>query len=217
MNGKAHMNHFDAVVFDFGGVLFDWNPHYLYAALIPDTVERERFFADVCTPQWNLQQDAGRPLADGLAEKIAAFPHLEHLIRPYYERWPETLRGTLVEGVAILDELHAADVALYGLTNWSAETYPIAQARHPEVISRFRDIVVSGHEGTAKPGEAIYWRLLKRIGHAPARCIFIDDSAANIATAQRLGFQTIHHTDAALTRAALCALGAPIMQSTVRQ
>jgi 2-haloacid dehalogenase len=204
---------FDAVVFDFGGVLFDWNPHYLYRGLIPDDVERERFLADVCTSQWNMQQDAGRPISQALAEKVAEFPHLEHLIRPYYERWAETLAGTLAEGIALLDELHGADVPLYGLTNWSAETFPLAEARFPHIMSRFRDIVVSGRERMAKPDERIYHLLIERIGHRPERCVFIDDSAANIATAGRLGFHAIYHTNAALTRERLRELGAPISES----
>jgi 2-haloacid dehalogenase len=201
---------FDAVIFDFGGVLFDWNPDHLYRQLIADAAERQRFLTEVCTPAWNAKQDAGRPIADALAEKIAEFPQLEALIRPYYERWSETLAGELAAGVALLHELHDAGVALYGLTNWSAETFPYAEQHYPHVLGRFRDIVVSGREGLAKPAPAIYQRLLDRIGHAPQRCVFIDDSAANIQTAGELGFLAIHHTDPAHTRARLIALGAPL-------
>lgn len=201
---------FDAIIFDFGGVLFDWNPDYLYRQLIADDAERARFLADVCTPAWNALQDAGRPIADALAEKIAQFPEHEALIRPYYERWPETLAGRLDAGVALLDELHAAGMPLYGLTNWSAETFPYAERYYPEIIGRFRDIVVSGRERLAKPDPAIYQLLLDRIGHDAPRCVFIDDSAANVLAAQALGFIAIHHTDPARTRACLIGLGAPL-------
>jgi len=210
------MKQFDAVVFDFGGVLFDWSPHHLYRELIPDDAERERFLAEVCTSSWNAQQDAGRPIAEALAEKVAAFPHLEHLIRPYYERWSDTLAGTLPEGVALLDELHAAGTPLYGLTNWSAETFPYAERHYPEVIGRFRDIVVSGRERMAKPDADIYHRLLARIGHAAPRCVFIDDSRANIEAARQLGFLAIHHVDAPTTRRELIALGAALAPSAAQ-
>ncbi|MDK2125025.1 HAD family hydrolase [Parachitinimonas caeni] len=201
---------FDAVVFDFGGVLFDWNPHYLYQHLIPDLAAREQFLAEVCTLDWNAHQDAGRPISEALDEKIAAFPHLEDLIRPYYERWPETLAGTLPAGISLLDALHTAGVPLYGLTNWSAETFPYAEAHYPQVIGKFRDIVVSGQEKLAKPDPAIYHLLLNRIGHAAERCIFIDDSAKNIAAAEQIGFLAIHHTDPAHTRSRLREWGAPL-------
>ncbi|MBV8660498.1 MAG: HAD family phosphatase [Burkholderiales bacterium] len=209
------MKQFDAVVFDFGGVLFDWSPHHLYRELIPDAAERDRFLAEVCTSTWNAQQDAGRPIAVALAEKVAEFPHLEHLIRPYYERWSDTLAGTLPDGVALLDELHAAGMPLYGLTNWSAETFPYAEQHYPHVIGRFRDIVVSGRERMAKPDAEIYHLLLQRIGHEAGRCVFIDDSLANIEAAHRLGFHVIHHRDADTTRRALIALGADLPSQIV--
>lgn len=201
---------FDAIIFDFGGVLFDWNPDYLYRQLIADPAERARFLAEVCTPAWNAQQDAGRPIADALMEKIAEFPQHEALIRPYYERWNETLAGKLDAGVALLDELHAADIPLYGLTNWSAETYPQAERRYPEVMGRFRDVVVSGRERLAKPDPAIFQLLLARSGQAARRCVFIDDSPTNHRAAEALGFIAIHHTDPARTRARLIELGAPL-------
>jgi len=117
-----------AVVFDFGGVLFDWNPQHLYRQLIADDAERQHFLDTICTQAWNTEQDAGRSLAEGTRHLIEQHPQHEPLIQAYYDRWHEMLRGTLPEGVAILEALHKADMPLFGLTNWSAETFPYARA-----------------------------------------------------------------------------------------
>ena len=139
-----------AVVFDFGGVLFDWNPQYLYRQLIADEQQRNHFLTHICSPEWNVQQDGGRSLAEATAHLIQQHPQHETLIRAFYDRWVEMLRGPLREGVALLRELHAQQVPLFGLTNWSAETYPHARDNH-DFMQLFRDIVVSGHERCIKP------------------------------------------------------------------
>lgn len=203
-----------AVVFDFGGVLFDWNPDYLYRQLISDEAERAHFLTQVCSPQWNMQQDGGRSLAAGTELLVRQHPQHEALIRAFYDRWVEMLRGPLPEGVALLRELHAQQVPVFGLTNWSAETYPHARDHH-DFITLFRDIVVSGDEGCMKPDARIYEIALARYGrHLPAlqpnQLVFIDDVRNNIDAAQALGWRGIHHTDAARTRSQLRALGLPV-------
>ncbi|WP_028456704.1 HAD family hydrolase [Chitinilyticum litopenaei] len=196
-----------AVVFDFGGVLFDWNPDYLYRELIADAEERAWFLREVCNPAWNIQQDAGRALADATASKIAEFPEHAALIEAFYGQWPKTLRGTLAEGMALLDELEALGMPLYGLTNWSAETYPYAEAHYP-FLQRFRHIVVSGREQMIKPDPAIYQLMHSHIASqlpdiAGNEIAFIDDSAVNAQAASMLGWLGIHHHDMAHTRAQL--------------
>jgi len=198
---------FDAIVFDFGGVLFDWNPEYVYRELIPDTAEREFFLGEVCNLAWNHLQDAGRTLDEATESKVAEFPQYEALIRAYYARWPQMLKGEIPEGVALLQELAALDIPLYGLTNWQQETFPYAEQHFPHVLKHFRQIVVSGRIKLAKPDPAIFHYLTQAIGHAPSRCVFIDDNAANIATASALGFLSIHHQHASTTRQQLIALG----------
>ena len=113
-----------AVVFDFGGVLIDWNPEYVYKRLIPDLTERRWFLDNVVCMDWVLKQDAGQTIADANAELIARFPEHEALIRAFYDRWQEMVAGVLEDGVALVDKLEAAGVPLFGLTNWSAETFP---------------------------------------------------------------------------------------------
>ncbi|MBM3116045.1 HAD family hydrolase [Jeongeupia naejangsanensis] len=200
-----------AVVFDFGGVLFDWNPDYLYRKLIPDEAERRWFLEHVCSPAWNLQQDGGRPFGEAEAALIAEHPQHEANIRAFFKRWPETLAGTLADGVALMEALEAADVPLYGLTNWSDETFPYAWAHYP-LLHRFRDIVVSGRLKLIKPDPAIYHEMHGRIGRdlpgvAAHELAFIDDNRDNANAATALGWHGIHHTSAARTAERLRQLG----------
>ncbi|WP_144138063.1 HAD family hydrolase [Paraburkholderia sp. BCC1884] len=203
-----------AVVFDFGGVLIDWSPEYLYRQLIPDETERRWFLTHVCSMDWVIRQDGGQPIAEATAELIAKFPDHEALIRAFYERWHEMVAGVLQEGVAIMEKLEAAGVPLFGLTNWSAETFPYAWEHYP-VLRRFRDIVVSGRVGLAKPDPAIYAAMRERIeaqlpGIASGELVFIDDNLKNIEAATALGWHAVHHTSAAQTEAKLRELGLPV-------
>ncbi|OPA92691.1 haloacid dehalogenase [Pseudomonas fluorescens] len=200
-----------AVVFDFGGVLFDWNPHHLYRKLIADERERQWFLDTICTQAWNTEQDAGRALAEATRVLTDQYPRHETLIKAYYERWHEMLRGPLPEGVAILRALHAAKMPLFGLTNWSAETFPYARANYP-FLQCFRDIVVSGELKLIKPDPAIYHASLDQVRThlpdiQPGEVVFIDDVAGNIDAAITLGWQGIHHVSAEQTAKRLRELG----------
>lgn len=195
-----------AVVFDFGGVLFDWSAEYLYRELIPDDEERRWFLTHVCSPAWNLKQDGGRPIAEAEAELIALHPDHADLIRAFYGQWPKTLRGLLDDGVALLRELHTAGVPLYGLTNWSAETYHHVEDQY-DFMRHFRHVVVSGRIGMVKPDPRIYAHLLEHVGEPAAHCVFIDDNAKNAEAASALGLHGITHRSGAETAANLRALG----------
>ena len=203
-----------AVVFDFGGVLFDWSPLYVYRHLITDDAARLHFLSHVCSSEWNVQQDAGRTLAEGTDVLVRQHPQHEHLIRAFYDRWKEMLRGPLDEGVALLKDLHAQQVPLFGLTNWSAETFPYARENY-DFLNVFIDIVVSGEEKCIKPEARIYAIALARYGRhladlKPGELVFIDDVKKNVEAAQALGWHGIHHVDAAHTRARLQVLGLPV-------
>lgn len=203
-----------AVVFDFGGVLFDWNPQHLYRQLIADEEERNHFLTHICSPEWNVQQDGGRTLADATELLVRQHPQHEALIRAFYGRWVEMLRGPLPEGVALLRELHAQQVPVFGLTNWSAETYPHARDNH-DFMQLFLDIVVSGDERCIKPEPRIYQIALERYGRhlsalQPQQLVFIDDAQKNIDACRALGWQGIHHVQAEQTRLQLRALGLPV-------
>ena len=183
-----------AVVFDLGGVLIDWNPRYLYRKLFPGNAPgMEEFLSTICTPAWNEKQDAGRSIAEAETELIALHPDKRDLIRAFYGRFGETLSGAIMGTVAVLEALDRSAIPLYALTNWSAETFPLARARF-DFLGRFRDIVISGATGTMKPDPAIYRLLLSRNGLEAANaanCVFVDDSPANVAGADALGFTTI--------------------------
>lgn len=199
----------DTVVFDLGGVLIDWNPRYLYRKLFAgDEAGMERFLAEVCSQDWNECQDAGRPWAEGIAEAVARHPQHEALIRAYRERWEEMLAGPLHDSVALLERLHARGVRLLALTNWSAETFPLARRLFP-FLGRFEGILVSGDEGLKKPDPAIFRLLVARYALQPERSLFIDDSPRNVAAASELGFRALRFTDAEALRAALLAHGLP--------
>jgi 2-haloacid dehalogenase len=195
--------HFDAVsppevvLFDLGGVLIDWDPRHLYRKLVADEAFVEWFLAEVCSPEWNAAQDAGRSWAEATAEAIARHPEQEALIRAYSERWPEMVAGDIPESVAVLEALADRDLPLYALTNWSAETFHHARDRFGW-LRHFRDILVSGEVHLKKPDPAIFRLMVDRMGVEPASVLFIDDSAANVAASSALGFQTIHFTSPAV-------------------
>ena len=203
------MTAIDTVVFDLGEVLIPWDPRKLYRQLIPDAVEMERFLAEVCSPEWNTRQDAGRPLAEGTAQLVAAYPHHQAWIRAFYERWPEML-GEVVAGSALLvQELKAKGFRVLALTNWSAETFPFALQRYP-ILSAFEGILVSGQEGLIKPEEAIYRLLCKRFRLVPERVVFIDDSVRNVEGARAVGMRAIRFRSPGQVRDALVSLGLPL-------
>lgn len=198
----------DTIIFDLGGVLIDWNPEYVFSKLIPDPEKRQYFFDHICTHDWNIEQDAGRSLADATDLLLAQWPEWETEIRAYYGRWEEMLGGPLHDTVDLLRELRdQKEHRLLALTNWSAETFPVALERY-EFLHWFEGIVVSGTEKTRKPFADIYQLLLDRYNVVPERAVFIDDSLKNVQGAEFLGINGIHFQGAAPLRDALRNLGA---------
>jgi len=180
------------VIFDFGGVLLDWNPRNLYRKLIADEAAREHFLTEVCHPEWNVAQDAGRSFAEAEAEAIARHPDKADLIRAWLPRFDEMIPDAIGGTVDILERLHARGVPLYGLTNFSGETFEPTRRRFEFFDRVFRGIVVSGDEKMIKPDPRIYRLLLDRYGVDPHRTVFIDDSAKNVEAANALGIHGIH-------------------------
>lgn len=199
----------DVAVFDLGGVLLDWNPRYLYRQLFDDAEAMERFLSEICSQEWNEQQDAGRPWREAVADLIARHPAHAAMITAYHERWPEMLSGEMPDSVEVLKELKALGLRLYALTNWSHETFPVARKRFP-FLDCFEGIVVSGEEKLVKPNPMIFHRLLTRFDITPSRAVFIDDSPRNVAVATDVGLHAVRFIDAHRLRRDLIALGLPI-------
>jgi len=188
-----------AVIFDIGNVLYDWDPRYLYAKLIPDRSELNWFLTHVVTKDWHFQHDAGRSSADTIAELRAAFPAYGTLIDAYVPRWLETIPGPMPGMIALVETLAADRVPLFSITNFSAEFWPRFRAAAP-VFERFRGIVVSGVERITKPDPSIYALALARFGPDAEHAVFIDDRADNVDAAIAAGLRGHVFVDAATTR-----------------
>src|SRR5258705_5631975 len=180
------------IIFDFGNVLLEWNPRYVYQRYFPNDPEgMERFFKEVNFADWNLQQDKGRPFVEGVAILSEKFPHYAQLIQAYHENWTDSIGAAYSGTIEILKQLKQAGYPLYGLSNWSAETFPYAREKY-DFFDLFDDFVISGAVGQVKPDPEIFQIMLEKIGKPAEECLFIDASLTHINQAQKLGFGTIH-------------------------
>lgn len=195
----------NAVVFDVGRVLFEWDRRYLFEKLIEDREELDRFLVDVVPIAWHEEHDAGRPIDAMIAERTAQFPRHEYLLRAYRERWLETIPGPVPGMHALVETLSKRDVPLFAITNFGADFWDMFRPTAP-IFDLFADIVVSGVEKLVKPDPAIYALALKRFGLAPGEGLFIDDSQPNVESARANGFVAHHFSDADTLRAELAAL-----------
>jgi len=186
----------NTIIFDLGAVLIDWNPHYMYRTLFTNEQEMKDFLATVCTPDWNEEQDAGRSLQEGTDLLVAQHPQHEANIRAFYGRWEEMLGEPFHDTVELFRKLKTSGkYKIYALTNWSAETFPVALARY-DFLGWFDGIVVSGVEKMRKPAPEFYQILLDRYQVDPQAALFIDDNYRNILAAEKAGIKSIHFTSA---------------------
>jgi 2-haloacid dehalogenase len=200
------MTRITTVVFDVGKVLFKWDLRHLFAKLIEDENELEHFVTHVVTPQWHFQHDAGRPLAEMTAERIAEFPQHAALIDAYATRFNETIPGPVKGSLEIVSELSERQVPLFAITNFGAEFWDTFRPTQP-IFDHFDDIIVSGVEKLVKPDPAIYALALQRFALQPGEAIFIDDNHDNVVSARANGFVAHHFTDAPTLRAELAEYG----------
>jgi len=187
------MKNIKNIIFDLGGVLIDWNPEYVYLEVFEgDRKKMQWFFDEICTVDWNENQDAGYPLQQAIEDRVQMFPQYEDWIRMYYGRWEEMLGGAIKDTVVILNRLlKNPDYKVIALTNWSAETFPVALERY-EFLHRFEGIVVSGAEKMRKPFPEIYQLALDRYGFKAEDSLFIDDNKRNVDAASKMGITSIH-------------------------
>lgn len=203
----AARSRIDAVVFDIGGVLLDWNPRHLYRKLFDDEQAMERFLAEVCTMEWHAAHDLGVPFVVSCQELAARHPEHAELIWAWGQRSEEMVAGPISGTVEILRQLRERGVRCYALTNMEAETYPRRLERY-EFLRWFHGTVVSSAEGLAKPDPRIFELLMDRFGLVAERTVMIDDSAPNLEAACALGMTAIRFRSPVQLRARLQELGA---------
>lgn len=186
----------NTIIFDLGAVLIDWDDKHLYRQIFDDEQEMLDFLANICTHAWNEEQDAGRSTKEGTELLVSQHPEHEANIRAYYGRWEEMLKGPIEGSVEIFRKLkESGRYKIYALTNWSTETFPIAQQKF-EFLNWFDGIVVSGEEKSRKPFPEFYQVLFDRYHVKPEEALFIDDNYRNIVAADQLGMHTIHFKSA---------------------
>lgn len=183
------------IVFDFGGVLVDWNPRYLYDKYFGDAEQSQWFLDNICLYSWNLQMDGGKPFAEGVKELQAEHPEWAEAIAIYHTRWVEMMGGEVAGTADVLRSAKAAGYKIYGLTNWSAETFQMIRDTYP-VFQEFDGIVVSGEEHLLKPDAAIYRCLLERYALRAEESLFIDDNRDNVAAARAIGMEAVRFENA---------------------
>lgn len=180
-----------AIIFDFGGVLLEWDPRNLYRRYFPGQPQAmDDFLDEINFYEWNAQQDKGRTFAEGTAELSARFPQYAELIQAYFENYEDSIAGVIEGTVKILQMLKENGYPLFGLSNWSAETFPRAQHAYP-FFDWFNDIILSGDVKLNKPDPAIFNLLLNKTEYSAPECLLIDDSKPNVNAAKELGFNTV--------------------------
>jgi 2-haloacid dehalogenase len=201
-------NVIDTIIFDLGGVLIDWNPKYVYREVFNgDEKKVDWFLNNICTPEWNVEQDAGRTLQQGTDALIDQFPEYEDWIRVFYDRWEDMLGNAIHDTVGLLKSLNRLNTLnLYALTNWSAETFHVALHRF-QFLNYFKAILVSGQEKTRKPFPKIYEIMIERYELNPNKCLFIDDNFENVEAAKKFGMLCVHFKNAEQLRSELAILG----------
>ncbi|MCH8133612.1 MAG: HAD family phosphatase [Myxococcales bacterium] len=196
-----------SVVFDLGGVLIDWNPRHLYRRLFRgDEQAMEDFLQNICTSSWNEMLDAGQSFDEGVSLLQERHPEHRELIAAYRDHWEEMIPGPIEGGPELLREVKKTGIPVYALSNWSAETYPIAEKRF-DFLGWFDDVVISGRLGIKKPDPAIFEYLMNRQDLRPDSTLFIDDSEVNVAAAERLGLATHHFRSIGALRSVLVRRG----------
>lgn len=196
-----------AIIFDFGGVLVDWNPYHVYRPLFNnDDQAIEKFLDEIGFFEWNLEMDRGRPFAESVADLSAQFPQYADLIHAYDVHWEKSVTGFIEPTVNILRALKQAGYPVYGLSNWSHEKFQLVHHKYT-FLDLLDDMVISGQVKLIKPDPRIYQLLLDKIGKPAEECIFIDDSEKNIQGAHALGFQTVHYQSSEQLQTELKKLG----------
>ncbi len=198
------MNKINSVIFDYGGVLIDWNPYYLFRKLMVNDTEIANFLQEIDFKYWNYEFDKGYPFERGIAELALKYPHRAELLKTFDERWIETIGALFDETIDLLKEVKAKGYRVYGLSNWSREKFRLVRPQF-EFFNLFDDMVISGEVKAAKPDLRIYQALLERNHLQAEECLYIDDAEDNIRAGRQVGINTIQYQSSRLLRDALQA------------
>lgn len=178
------------IIFDFGNVLVQWHPELIYTEYFGDEAKAWWFLRHVADLTWRSRMDAGELTVDCVAELSAQYPEYREAIELYDKRYYDMLTDEVPGMRDLIVELKAKGYELYGLTNWSMETFPTARERFGilQMIDRY---VVSAAEKLIKPDPRLFQRLLDRYGLLAEKCTFVDDNEANVAAARKMGMNGI--------------------------
>jgi len=190
------------IIFDYGGVLLDWNPHYLYDPYFGDADKAEWFLTNICTYEWNAQHDNGKPTAEGTAELTALHPEWAKEISMYYDDFMKMMGGQIPGMTELIKDLKSNGYHVFGLSNWSAETFALVRHVYP-VLDLMEDMVISGVEKVMKPDRRIFELALNRFGVKAEETVFIDDNPNNVQAACEMGIKGILFQSPSATRQAL--------------
>jgi len=196
------MGDIEHIVLDVGNVLIHWDVEIPFRRLIPDAEQRSWFLTNICTPQWNLEQDRGRNWHDAEAVLIEQYPHEETNIRAFRKYWHEMIEHAVDDTFSILENLVQTGHDVTLLTNFSDDTFPQAVETHPQ-LALARGVTVSADVGLLKPDPAIYEHHTTAFDLKPQACLFFDDSTKNVDGARNCGWQAEQFTSANLMLADL--------------
>lgn len=180
------------IIFDFGNVLVRWEPERVYLPYFDnDEAKYWYFWRHVCGRQWRDRIDAGEDEQECIRELQSQYPEYAEPIAMYWDRWDEMLPGEVPGMRELIQRLKASgEYAIYGLSNWSMETFPQARKRF-EVLQQIDNYVVSGDVKLIKPDPRIFELLLDRFGLKAEDCTFVDDNPDNVEAAKKLGMQGV--------------------------
>ena len=179
------------IIFDFGGVLVDWNPHYLFDKYFNDLDEANYFVENVCNSEWNAEMDGGKPFEQAVRERSAMFPKYAEALRLYQTNWMDTMGEEIPGMYDLIKSLKINGFpVIYGLTNWSAETFPTVQKTY-RIFSLIDKIVVSGEVRQLKPNPEIFHTLLDKYSLKAEESLFIDDNLKNVEGAKAVGINAV--------------------------
>ena len=183
------------IIFDFGNVLVQWHPEQIYTEYFGDEARAWWFLRHVADMDFRQRIDAGESMEKCIREKQSQYPDYAEAIELYRSKWREMLTDEVPGMRDLINELRVLNYEIYGLTNWSMETFPEAR-EHFGILQMIDRYVVSGAEGMVKPDPRLFQVLLDRYGLRAGECTFVDDNPDNVAAARKMGMNGIVFTGA---------------------